>query len=41
MALEESLRIGKQWMCGMCMSFHVKSHACHLPDGMVRDTDDM
>ena len=41
MALEESLRMVKQWMCGMCMSFHAKSRACHHPDGMVRVTDEM
>jgi len=41
MALEESLRLVKQWMCGMCMSFHAKSRACHHPDGMVRVTDEM
>lgn len=30
MALEETLRMVKQWMFGMCMSFHAISRSCHI-----------
>ena len=29
----------KQCMCGMCMSYHAMSRACHYSDGMAHDTD--
>ncbi|MCI68680.1 hypothetical protein A2U01_0089941, partial [Trifolium medium] len=38
MALEESLRVVMQWLCGSCMRIQTLSRACHHPDGLVRVT---
>lgn len=38
MALEDSLRVVEQWLCGRCMSIHAMSQACHHPDGLIRVT---
>ena len=40
MALDETLKVLGQWMCGRCMSIQAVSRACHHPDGMVRVTDE-
>lgn len=40
MVLEESLRMLKQCMCGMCISFHAMSRACHYSNGMVHLTNE-
>ena len=40
MALEETLKVLGQWMCGRCMSIHAVSRACHHPDGLIRVTDE-
>nr|GEY72895.1 putative reverse transcriptase domain-containing protein [Tanacetum cinerariifolium] len=44
MAVEKTLKIFKQWLCGKCMNLHVVSRACHHPNGLVRfskGSDDM
>ncbi|GJZ83759.1 hypothetical protein Tco_0648932 [Tanacetum coccineum] len=44
MALEETLKVFDQWLCGKCMTLHAVSRACHHPDGLVRlfkEPDDM
>ncbi|GKA53481.1 hypothetical protein Tco_0746796 [Tanacetum coccineum] len=33
MAVEETLKVLNQWLCGKCMDLHVVSRACHHPDG--------
>lgn len=39
MAMEETLEVFGQWMCGKCMKLHAISRACHHPDGLIRFTD--
>ncbi|GKA48469.1 putative reverse transcriptase domain-containing protein, partial [Tanacetum coccineum] len=44
MAVEETLKVFNQWLCGKCMDLHAVSRACHHPDGLVRfskRSDDM
>ncbi|GJY61327.1 putative reverse transcriptase domain-containing protein [Tanacetum coccineum] len=44
MAVEETLKVFNQWLCGKCMDLHAVSRACHYPDGLVRfskGSDDM
>nr|GEV96092.1 hypothetical protein [Tanacetum cinerariifolium] len=44
MAVEETLKVFNQWLCGKCMDLHAVSRACHHPDGLVRlskGSDDM
>ncbi|GKA62083.1 EamA domain, WAT1-related protein [Tanacetum coccineum] len=36
MAVEETLKVFGQWLCGKCMDLHAVSRACHHPDGLVR-----
>ncbi|GJU89220.1 putative reverse transcriptase domain-containing protein [Tanacetum coccineum] len=36
MALEGTLKVLDQWLCGKCMTLHVVNRACHHPDGLVR-----
>ncbi|MCH82425.1 hypothetical protein A2U01_0003231 [Trifolium medium] len=38
MAVGESLKGLKQWLCGRCMHIHALSRACHHSDGLVRVT---
>ncbi|MCI56972.1 hypothetical protein A2U01_0078223, partial [Trifolium medium] len=38
LAVEESLRGLRQWICGKCMSICALSRACHHPDGLFRVT---
>ncbi|PWA68478.1 reverse transcriptase domain-containing protein [Artemisia annua] len=35
MAVEETLKLFDQWLCGKCMTLHAVSRACHHPDGLV------
>ena len=39
LAMEETLKVFGQWMCGRCMQLHAISRACHHPDGLGRFTD--
>ncbi|GJR36639.1 hypothetical protein Tco_1212323 [Tanacetum coccineum] len=44
MAVEETLKVFNQWLCGKCMDLHAGIRACHHPDGLVRfskGSDDM
>nr|GEW46762.1 hypothetical protein [Tanacetum cinerariifolium] len=44
MAVEKTLKVFNQWLCGKCMDSHAVSRACHHPDGLVRfskGSDDM
>nr|GEY48359.1 putative exostosin-like protein [Tanacetum cinerariifolium] len=36
MAVEETLKVFDQWLCGKCMTLHAVSRVCHHPDGLVR-----
>ncbi|GJV96453.1 hypothetical protein Tco_1548030 [Tanacetum coccineum] len=36
MAVEETLKVFGQWLCGKCMTLHAVTHDCHHPDGLVR-----
>ncbi|MCH87560.1 hypothetical protein A2U01_0008433 [Trifolium medium] len=33
LAVEESLKVLRQWLCGKCMSIHAVSRTCHHSDG--------
>ncbi|MCI44089.1 hypothetical protein A2U01_0065328, partial [Trifolium medium] len=33
LAVEESLRVLRQWLCGKCMSIRSVSRTCHHSDG--------
>ncbi|PWA98187.1 villin/Gelsolin [Artemisia annua] len=35
MAVEDTLKLFDQWLCGKCMTLHAVSRACHHPDGLV------
>ncbi|GJW48233.1 putative reverse transcriptase domain-containing protein [Tanacetum coccineum] len=44
MAVEETLRVFSQWLCGKCMTLDVVNHACHHSHGHVcfsKGSDDM
>ncbi|KAL6583854.1 hypothetical protein OROMI_003143 [Orobanche minor] len=41
MAVEDTLKTFRQWLCGKCMSIHAMSRACHHHEGLVRVTDEV
>nr|GEW26915.1 putative reverse transcriptase domain-containing protein [Tanacetum cinerariifolium] len=44
MAVEETLKVFNQWLCGKSVDLHAVSRDCHHPDGLVRfskGSDDM
>lgn len=38
MALEKSLKVAEQWMCGKCTGIHTMRQTCHYPSSLVSVT---